>query len=53
MDKLKPIWDISLMKVIMNSEHPLKTNRYEPALIIHFGNYVQSIIKKINDSACS
>ena len=40
-DKLDKIWDISPMKVIMNSEHPLKTNGYEPALIIHFGNYVK------------
>lgn len=48
-EKLDEIWDISPMKIILHQEHPLKTNGYEPALIVHFGLYVDKIKKEIQD----
>ena len=41
--KLEKIWNISPMKVIMESDHPLKVNGYEPALLIHFDLFVQKM----------
>ena len=46
-DKLEKIWNISPMKVIMESDHPFKVNGYEPALIIHFDLFVQKMKEKI------
>ena len=42
-DKLEPIWNIDPMKVIFNTGRPLKVNGYEPALIIHFCNFIEEI----------
>jgi hypothetical protein len=39
--KLEKWWDIEPIKVILNKEHPLKVNGYEPALILHFGEFVK------------
>jgi len=41
LDKLEPIWDIDLMKIIMNQGHPLKINGYHPALLIHFSEFIE------------
>lgn len=46
-EKLKTIWDIKPMTIIMNQGHPLKTNGYDPAFIIHFGLYVEKVKKEI------
>lgn len=48
-DKLEEIWDISPMKVIMNGDHPLKTNGYEPALVLHFTLFVEQMKKEIEE----
>jgi len=47
-DKLEAIWDISPMKVIMNSYHPFKVNGYEPALLIHWDLFIQKMKKEID-----
>jgi hypothetical protein len=36
----------SPIEVIIASEHPFKTLGYEPALIIHFGNFVKEMKEK-------
>jgi len=48
-DKLVAIWDISPLKVIMNSDHPLKVNGYEPALLIHWDLFIQKMKNEINE----
>ena len=48
-EKLKDIWDISPKTVIMNSNAPFKVNGYNPALIIHFGLFVEKMKKQIED----
>jgi hypothetical protein len=48
-DKLVEIWNISPMKVIMNSEHPLKVNGYDPVFVFHFTEFVEKIKKELNE----
>lgn len=31
----------SAMDIVMNSEHPLKTNGFEPAYVLHFTKWVK------------
>ena len=40
-EKAEAWYPKSPLDVILNSEHPFKTLGYEPALIIHFGNFVK------------
>ena len=42
-DKLEPIWNIDPMKVIFSIGHQLKVNGYEPALVLHFFNFIEAI----------
>jgi hypothetical protein len=48
MDKLKPIWNIDAKTVIMSriEREPFTMNGYHPALIIHFGNFVEKMNKE-------
>ena len=48
-DKLENIWNIDPLNIIPNRFHQLKTNGYEPALIIHFGLFVEKIKKESNE----
>jgi len=45
MDKLEPIWDISLKTVVMNKVKavPFLMNGYHPALILHFNQFVEKM----------
>lgn len=42
--KLEPIWDIEPMNAIMRSNHPLFTNGYHPAFILHFHEFIKQNI---------
>jgi hypothetical protein len=42
-DKLESIWDISPMNVIMNENHPLRVNGYDPVLLIHWDLFIQKM----------
>ncbi len=43
---MKAIWDIHPIKIIAQRHHPLKVNGYEPALVLHFKQFLDSILKK-------
>ena len=42
-EKLEAIWNITPINVIPNIGHPLKTNGYEPALVLHFCLFVEKM----------
>jgi len=39
---LEKIWDINLIRVIMDQNNPLKINGYNPALVLHFTQFVET-----------
>ncbi len=44
MEKLEPIWDISPNKVIHNMIYdPFSMKGYSPALILHFGEFIEKM----------
>lgn len=49
MDKLEPIWNIDAKKIIMNQveQKPFLINGYHPALIIHFGEFVEKFKNEV------
>jgi hypothetical protein len=42
--KLENFWDINPIRIIMNVDHPLKVSGYEPALILHFQEFIKKQI---------
>lgn len=48
--KLEQWWDIEPINVILNVDHPLKMNGYEPVLIYHFGEFIRVNAEKYNES---
>lgn len=46
-DKLEEVWDISPMTVIKNDGRPFKVNGYEPALFIHWDNFIEKMKNEI------
>ncbi len=47
-EKLELIWDITFFSVMKNQiyQKPSTVNGYHPALLIHFSNFVQHMIKE-------
>lgn len=50
-NKLEAIWDISDKTVVMNQvkQIPFLVNGYHPALIVHFGEFIDKMKQKITD----
>lgn len=44
-DLLGRIWPKSISQIILQLDHPLKTNGYEPALVLHFIQWIEKQIK--------
>jgi len=45
-EKARSWYPLSIVKLIQESDHPLKMYGFEPALVIHFGNYVKDVAKE-------
>lgn len=48
-EKARSWYPDSLMKLLAQKDHPLKKEGFEPALVIHFMNYVEEGKKKYED----
>ena len=48
-EKAESWYPKSPMDVILAAEHPFKMFGYEPALVLHFGNFVEEMQKKASE----
>lgn len=45
-DFIDRIWPNKITEIIMYADHPFKTNGYEPALVLHFIQWIEKQIKE-------
>lgn len=50
-EQLDNILPKSIHQIVMNMNHPFKTNGFEPALVLHFGYFVEEEKNKILETA--
>lgn len=45
-EKARSWYPLSIVKLLTESDHPLKMYGFEPALVLHFGNYVKEGVEE-------